>query len=148
MPIYFLTNMFLLFLLATYLDITFCVLKFGGKSSLLCLLAIIGFCYCNQHFWFHYCTDSHKRVFLYYGIMPVDIKQWCAEIGDFNGYSQLSVVKLYLHMCDLMNTMFLVLICTFALSVCCIKFYFFSYLTKVLSFLVLIFFLPVLGFFL
>ena len=34
--------MFLLFLLAIYLDIIFCVLKFGGKSSLLRLLAIIG----------------------------------------------------------------------------------------------------------
>ena len=43
MPICFLTNMFLLFLLAIYLDIIFCVLKFGGKSSLLCLLTIIGF---------------------------------------------------------------------------------------------------------
>ena len=43
MPICFLTNMFLLFLLAIYLNIIFCVLKFGGKSSLLCLLAIIGF---------------------------------------------------------------------------------------------------------
>ena len=43
MPICFLTNMFLLFLLSIYLDITFCVLKFGGKPSLLCLLAIIDF---------------------------------------------------------------------------------------------------------
>ena len=42
MPICFLTNMFLLFLLAIYLDIIVCVLKFGGKSSLLHLLAIIG----------------------------------------------------------------------------------------------------------
>ena len=36
------------------------------------------------------------------------------------------------------------LICTFALFDCCVKFYVFSYLTKVLSFSVL-FFLPVLG---
>ena len=35
--------MFLLFLLAIYLNITFCVLEFGGKSSLLSLLAVIGF---------------------------------------------------------------------------------------------------------
>ena len=41
--------------------------------------------------------------------------------------------------------MFLVLICTFALSVCCLEFYVFSYLTKLLSFSVLIFFLPVFG---
>ena len=41
--------------------------------------------------------------------------------------------------------MFLVLICTFALSVCCLKFYVFSYLTKVLSFSVLMLFLPVMG---
>ena len=77
--------------------------------------------------------------------MPVDIEQWRSEIGDFSGCSQLSLVKLYLNMRDLMNNMFLVLICTFALSVCCLKFYVFSYLTKVLSFSVLIFFLPVLG---
>ena len=48
-------------------------------------------------------------------------------------------------MCNLMNTMFLVLICTFVLSVFYLKFYVFSYLTEVLSFLGLIFFLPVLG---
>ena len=41
--------------------------------------------------------------------------------------------------------MFLVLICTFALSVCCLKFYVFSYLTKVLSFSVLMLFPPVMG---
>ena len=41
--------------------------------------------------------------------------------------------------------MFLALICTFALSVCCFKFYVFSYLTKVLCFSVSIFLLPVLG---
>ena len=35
--------MFLLFLLAIYLDIAFRVLKFGGKSSPLGLLTIIGF---------------------------------------------------------------------------------------------------------
>ena len=76
--------------------------------------------------------------------MPVDIEQWRAEIGNFNGCSQLSVIKLYLNMCNLIN-MLLVLICTFALSVCCLKFYVFSYLTKVLSFSVLIFFPPVMG---
>ena len=43
MRICFLTNMFLLSLLAIYLDINFCVLKFGGKSSLLRSLAITGF---------------------------------------------------------------------------------------------------------
>ena len=77
--------------------------------------------------------------------MPVEIEQWHAEIGNFNGCSQLSVIKLFLNMCNLLNNMFLVLICTFALSVCCLKFYVFSYLTKVLSFSVLIFFLPVMG---
>ena len=40
--------------------------------------------------------------------------------------------------------MFLVLICTFA-YVCCLKSYVFSYLTKVLSFSVLILFPPVMG---
>ena len=45
---------------------------------------------------------------------------------------------------DLINNMFLVLICTFALSVC-FKFYVFPYLSKVNSFSVLMFFLPVLG---
>ena len=63
--------------------------------------------------------------------MPVDIEQWHAETGDFNGCSQLSVVKLYLNMRNLMNNMFFVLICTFALSAFCLKFYVFSYLTKV-----------------
>ena len=77
--------------------------------------------------------------------MPVETEQWHAEIGNFNGWSQLSVIKLFLNMCNLINNMFLVLICTFALSVCCLKFYVFSYLTKVLSFSVLIFFLPVMG---
>ena len=42
--------------------------------------------------------------------------------------------------------MFLVLICTFA-YVCCLKSYVFSYLTKVLSFSVLILFPPVWGLF-
>ena len=76
--------------------------------------------------------------------MPVDIEQWRTEIGDFNRCSQISVIKLYLNMRNLIN-MFLVLICTLALSVCCLKFYVFSYLTKVLSFSVLIFFPLVMG---
>ena len=76
--------------------------------------------------------------------MPVDIEQWRAEIGNFNGCSQLSVIKLYLNMRNLIN-MFLVLICTLDLPVCCLKFYVFSYLTKVLSFSVLILFPPVMG---
>ena len=75
--------------------------------------------------------------------MPVDIGQLCAEIGNFSGCSQLSVMKLNKY--NLINDTFLVLICTFALSVCCLKFYDYSYRTKVLSFSVLIFFLPVLG---
>ena len=37
----------------------------------------------------------------------------------------------------LINNRFLVLVCTFALSVCCLKLYVISYLTKVLSFSVL-----------
>ena len=45
---------------------------------------------------------------------------------------------------NLIKNMFLVLICTFALSVCYLKCYVFSYLTNVLSFSVLIFFLSVL----
>ena len=77
--------------------------------------------------------------------MLVDIEQWHAKSGDFSGCSQLSHVKLYLNMRNLINNMFLVLICTFVLSVFCLKFYVFSYLTEVLSFLVLIFFPPVLG---
>ena len=76
--------------------------------------------------------------------MPLEIEQWCVEIGNFNGYSQLSVIKMYLNIHNLVN-IFLVLICTFALSVCCLKFYVFSYLTKVLSFSVLIFFPLVMG---
>ena len=74
--------------------------------------------------------------------MPADIEQWGAEIGNFNGCSQLSVIKLYLNVRNLIN-MLLVLICT--LSVCCLKFYVFSYLTKVLSFSVLILFPPAMG---
>ena len=48
--------------------------------------------------------------------MPVEIEQWRAEIGNFNGCSQLSVIiKLYFNMRNLLN-MLLVFICTFALS--------------------------------
>ena len=72
--------------------------------------------------------------------MPVDIEQWRAEIGNFNGCSQFSVVKLYLNMRNLIKIMFLKLICTFSLFACYIKLYVFSYLTKVLSVSVLIFF--------
>ena len=68
-----------------------------------------------------------------------------AKIVTCNKCSQLSVVKSYLNMRNLLSSMFLVLICTIALTVCYIKLYVFSYLTKVLSFLVLIFFLPVLS---
>ena len=77
--------------------------------------------------------------------MSVDIKQWRAEIGTFNGCSQLTAVTLYLNMRHLISNMFLVLICTIPLPVCYIKFYLFSDLTKELLFSVLMFFLHVLG---
>ena len=66
--------------------------------------------------------------------MLVDIEQWCTEIRDFNGCLQLSAAKLYLNLRNLISNMFLVLICTIVLTVCYIKLYVFSYLTKVLSF--------------
>ena len=117
------------FLLAIYLDITFCVLKFGGKSSLLRLLAIIGFAIVINTFGF-IIVLIYIRVCLYYGTMPVDIEQWSVEIGNFSRCSQLSVIKLYLNMCNSINNTFLVLIFTFTLSVCCLKFYVFRYLLK------------------
>ena len=43
MRILFNKHVLLLILLAIYLDIKFCVSEFGSKSSLLSLLAIIGF---------------------------------------------------------------------------------------------------------
>ena len=96
MPICFLTNIFLLFLLTIYLDIICCVLKLGGKSSLLRLLTIIGLATVINTFGFIIVLIHIRRLFIL-GIMPVDLEQWCAEIGNFNGFSQFLVVKLYLN---------------------------------------------------
>ena len=63
MPICFLKNVFLLFLLAIYSDITLCVLKFEGKSSLLCLLVIIGFAIVINTFGFTIVLIHIRRLF-------------------------------------------------------------------------------------
>ena len=88
MPICFLKNIFLLFLLTIYLNITFCVLKLGGKSPLLRLLTIIGLAIVIITFGF-IIVLIHIRGLFILGIMPVDLEKWRAEIGNFNGFSQL-----------------------------------------------------------
>ena len=48
--------------------------------------------------------------------MPIDIEQWRAETEDFNGYSQNSIVKLYLNLFNLLSYIILMLICIFVLT--------------------------------
>ena len=101
-----LDSMFLLFLLILCLHVTFYILKFGGKSSRLHWIALEG------------C--------LLYGIMPVSIEQWRAEIGSFSNCSLHSVVTLHLNLFNLLFNMFLVSFCIIAITVCYItKFKFF-----------------------
>ena len=61
--------------------------------------------------------------------MPVNIEQWRAEIGSFNGCSQHSIVKLHLNLLNLLFSMFLVSSCTIAITAC--------YVTKLQKFLYL-----------
>ena len=51
-------------------------------------------------------------------ILPVNIEQWHAEIGSFNGFSLHSVVKVYLNLFNVLFNMFLVSFCIIAISVC------------------------------
>ena len=85
-----LINTFSHIVFTIYLEITFCVLKFGGKSSLLSLFAVINFAIVT--------TTSGFIIALIHIRGLVDIEQWCVEIGDFNGCSQLSIAELYLNM--------------------------------------------------
>ena len=48
--------------------------------------------------------------------MPIDIEQWRAEIGNFNGHSQHSIVNLYLNLSNLLSYIVLMFICIFVLT--------------------------------
>ena len=62
--------------------------------------------------------------------MPVNIEQWCAEIGSFNSCSLHSIAKSHLNLFNLLFNMFLVSFCIIAITVCYItKFQISLYLT-------------------
>ena len=57
----------------------------------------------------HYCIGFIWEGCLLYGLMLFNIKQWFAEIGNFNGYSLHSVVKLHLNLFNLLFNMYMFL---------------------------------------
>ena len=89
---FFLTNMLLLFLQAIYLDSTFCVLKLGGKSSLLRFLAIIGFAIVINTFGF---------IIVLIHIREVYIMEYCRLIQS-NGMQKLGI-SMDVHNFQLLN---------------------------------------------
>ena len=92
--------------------ITFYVLKFGGKSSLLHWIHMRGlFIICNDasQYWTMVCRN-----------------------GCFNGCSLHSAVKLHINLFNLLVNIFLVSFCIIAITICYItKFQFFLYLTTI-----------------
>ena len=68
--------------------------------------------------------------------MPVNTEQWRVEIGNFNGCSLHSIVKLHLNLFNLLLNVFLVSFCIIAITPCFItKFQILLYLTTLLFFL-------------
>ena len=88
------------------------------------------FIFLNLELNHHYCIRFIIEGCLLYGIMPVNIEQWRAEIWDFNGCSLHSIVKLHLNLFNLLFNLFLVSFCIIAITV--------SYITKFQNFLDLI----------
>ena len=63
----------------------------------------------------HYCIGFIGEDCLLYGIMPVNMEQWRAEIWNFNGCSLHSIVKLHPNLFNLLFNMFLVSFCIIAI---------------------------------
>ena len=97
----FLLNMFLL---------SFLLLFF------ICLLYFFIFTVLNLEVNHHSCIGVILEGWLFCGLIPIDIEQWHAEIGNFNGYLQHSIVKLYLNLLNLLSYIVLMFICIFVLT--------------------------------
>ena len=81
--------------------------------SLLCLFILV---FLNLKVHHHYCVGFILEDCLFFRLMPIDIEQLRAEIGNFNGYSQHSIVKLYLNFFNLLSYIALIFICIFVLT--------------------------------
>ena len=85
------------------------------------------FIFLNLELNHHYCIGFILQGCLLYGIMPVNIEQWRAEIWDFIGCSLHSIVKFHLNLFNLLFDLFLVSFCIIAITA--------SYITKFQNFL-------------
>ena len=64
----------------------------------------------------YYCIGVILEGWLICELLPIDIEQWRAEIGNFNRYLQHSIAKLYLNLFHLLSYIVLMFICILILT--------------------------------